>query len=591
MDLSNLVSTTGGNWNDIAAVAGFTPGLVDFNTGAATGVSIDGTGSPWLNFVGDDAGAFPNQDWFVQPATVDGAGLQADMTGSYRIQGLTGSNYRVEIISARTCCDYLNTFTVDGVLANRTFTGAPVVTPWGSLNDGLIPGNWLIWDNVVPVAGQLTITDVSGPGTLGILNAMRILELPDEEKCFDQPPDPFNAPFSDADCDACGGGPQVLAENFNLGGPADIDVLRFWGAYFPDVPLAKDKFTVVFWDTDATGLPLNIIRKYPPTDATTRVATGNIIFGSAEYEYTIDLEPNQELPGGGFWVEIYNDTTNCPWDCGDGNGSVATADLLALLAGWGGPGPCDFDQNGVISTADLLKLLGMWGACPFDPVDWGWEYGILDPVRGMPGFAFSLVRGNQEVWVGTPGDLSLNMLCKQEIDCTNNCGDGNVAEGEACGDLDNEGCNVDPPVFTPAACGDIICGSAWAVDGQRDTDWYLVELPDPDGDGFEELRARLRSEFNGSCFIVDGVTGVPCDPVVVASGASVACDPTGDAAACLPAPGTYAVFVAPATFDGFPCGDLTDYTVAITCGPCPLGEPSKPVDPKLSAALLAPRAK
>jgi hypothetical protein len=129
------------------------------------------------------------------------------------------------------------------------------------------------------------------------------------------------------------------------------------------------------------------------------------------------------------------------------------------------------------------------------------------------------------------------------------------------------------------------------VDGQRDTDWYLVELPDPDGDGFEELRARLRSEFNGSCFIVDGVTGVPCDPVVVASGASVACDPTGDAAACLPAPGTYAVFVAPATFDGFPCGDLTDYTVAITCGPCPLGEPSKPVDPKLSAALLAPRAK
>ncbi|MHC4429457.1 MAG: hypothetical protein ACYS0D_12775 [Planctomycetota bacterium] len=53
----------------------------------------------------------------------------------------------------------------------------------------------------------------------------------------------------------------------------------------------------------------------------------------------------------------------CPWDCADQNGTVATADLLELLAQWGGPGSCDFDGGGV-STADLLKLLGQWGACP-----------------------------------------------------------------------------------------------------------------------------------------------------------------------------------------------------------------------------------
>lgn len=55
----------------------------------------------------------------------------------------------------------------------------------------------------------------------------------------------------------------------------------------------------------------------------------------------------------------------CPWDCADpADGNIATADLLRLLADWGGPSPCDFDGSGTVSTADLLKLLGEWGSCP-----------------------------------------------------------------------------------------------------------------------------------------------------------------------------------------------------------------------------------
>ncbi len=53
----------------------------------------------------------------------------------------------------------------------------------------------------------------------------------------------------------------------------------------------------------------------------------------------------------------------CPWDCADGNGVVDTVDFLALLAGWGAGGPCDFDGGGV-STTDFLALLAEWGACP-----------------------------------------------------------------------------------------------------------------------------------------------------------------------------------------------------------------------------------
>ena len=42
---------------------------------------------------------------------------------------------------------------------------------------------------------------------------------------------------------------------------------------------------------------------------------------------------------------------------------VGTADLLALLATWGGSGSCDFDDSGTITTADLLALLANWGDC------------------------------------------------------------------------------------------------------------------------------------------------------------------------------------------------------------------------------------
>jgi WD40 repeat protein len=54
----------------------------------------------------------------------------------------------------------------------------------------------------------------------------------------------------------------------------------------------------------------------------------------------------------------------CPADL-DGDGSVATADLLALLGAWGkNPGhPADLDGDGSVSTSDLLEMLGSWGPC------------------------------------------------------------------------------------------------------------------------------------------------------------------------------------------------------------------------------------
>ncbi len=48
----------------------------------------------------------------------------------------------------------------------------------------------------------------------------------------------------------------------------------------------------------------------------------------------------------------------------DGDGVVASSDLLALLAAWGDAGgPADLDGNGLVATSDLLLLLGAWGGC------------------------------------------------------------------------------------------------------------------------------------------------------------------------------------------------------------------------------------
>jgi hypothetical protein len=149
---------------------------------------------------------------------------------------------------------------------------------------------------------------------------------------------------------------------------------------------------------------------------------------------------------------------------------------------------------------------------------------------------------------------------------------GAIIEDEPCGEAMNDGCNQSPPVFAPAACGDVIFGSAWAEGGSRDTDWYLVNHPGG------ALQATLTSQFPGVCFIVDGID--TCDPIVVGQiGCSDGCENIAVAGANLPA-GEYVVFVATGEcsggeiFDGHPCGTRNDYVLEIACVPvgrCCLG--------------------
>ena len=114
MDIGNSVSTTPGNWNNIGSLTGLTPNLIDFSSGLGTGVSIDGTGSAWRPFFGDDAGAFPNQDWLIQPAT-----------RARLVQGghATAARYDWPLVAARIEEFYLQTLDQVAATKRQTFSG------------------------------------------------------------------------------------------------------------------------------------------------------------------------------------------------------------------------------------------------------------------------------------------------------------------------------------------------------------------------------------------------------------------------------------------------------------------------------------
>ncbi|MHC4978847.1 MAG: proprotein convertase P-domain-containing protein [Planctomycetota bacterium] len=151
--------------------------------------------------------------------------------------------------------------------------------------------------------------------------------------------------------------------------------------------------------------------------------------------------------------------------------------------------------------------------------------------------------------------------------CDLPCPPGALEEQEPCGSDLNGGCNVAPPAFEDAACGDVICGTAWADGGSRDTDWFLVAH----GGGI--LNSTLVSQFEGVNFIVD-VGGGDCSTIAVVGdiGCSNACLPIADASADVPA-GNWVIFVATGLcsgggiFEGYPCGGgFNDYVLEICPG-------------------------
>ncbi len=170
--------------------------------------------------------------------------------------------------------------------------------------------------------------------------------------CLTQPGLQTGATYSDV---ATPSGNQLAAENFVADELVEIDVLKFWGGYYPnDITQEPDTFTVIFRQDD-TGLPGAEISRSthvgPPRLLSGYLAT----MGVNEYEYTIDLTPDVALGPGTFWVEIYNDTT--------GNSD-----------------------------------------------SWVWAWGALDPTAGVSGAAVTITIP-EPPWQALQRDLALEITC------------------------------------------------------------------------------------------------------------------------------------------------------------------------------------
>ena len=139
---------------------------------------------------------------------------------------------------------------------------------------------------------------------------------------LNQVPNQTNGIFSDLDCDNCGSGVQVVADNFALTKPVSLTELVLYTGYFStNVPLNPDVWSVNI-HTDLQGLPdpNNIVFSEDDV-ASTRTDTGIDLFGVDEYRVVLTLDSPANLTAGTYWLEIHNNsvgsTENVFWEVGD----------------------------------------------------------------------------------------------------------------------------------------------------------------------------------------------------------------------------------------------------------------------------------
>jgi hypothetical protein len=173
---------------------------------------------------------------------------------------------------------------------------------------------------------------------------------------------------------------------------------------------------------------------------------------------------------------------------------------------------------------------------------------------------------------GYSGDCGVYELYMESYPQCVQCPTGAFVETEPwcidpLNDVDNGGCNSDPPVFDylePSEGVVNFCGTSGTYtqgsSNIRDTDWYQIDLANE-----SEITFRCLANFNVRIGIVDGREG--CDEVSAfysyADGYTCS---VPELTEVLPA-GTWWLWVGPIGFTGVPCGgeyacELTGYAPA-----------------------------
>ena len=176
LDIGTGATAPGGNWNTV--VTGTTSNLIDFNTGLATPISVTIAGATQQA----NTGFAGTKDWVEQSVTADGTfNSNAAVPQTVTFGGLTETAYNVEVVSSFGS-NFNGAYDVqlESTFADRNFNNTPGVDGDDFLasTDGRIPENWLIWDEVAPSSGQLTVSGFGG-GNRTFINAVRLAAIPE----------------------------------------------------------------------------------------------------------------------------------------------------------------------------------------------------------------------------------------------------------------------------------------------------------------------------------------------------------------------------------------------------------------------------
>lgn len=133
---------------------------------------------------------------------------------------------------------------------------------------------------------------------------------------------------------------------------------------------------------------------------------------------------------------------------------------------------------------------------------------------------------------------------------------GSIAEVETCGADLNGGCNATPsPAYQDITCGTTVWGSVSTTGTSRDTDWYRFTVTTP-----TTVSWTVTSELPVALLFIDIANCAT--PTIIADALTDGCTP--EVLSYAFTPGTYVAFIAPTSFDGYPCGTFNDYAATLS---------------------------
>jgi hypothetical protein len=136
-----------------------------------------------------------------------------------------------------------------------------------------------------------------------------------------------------------------------------------------------------------------------------------------------------------------------------------------------------------------------------------------------------------------------------------------LEENELCGESNNGGCHT--LEWMQVDCGVTVCGTAWAENAERDTDWFDVAVTESC-----TIVMTITAEFEVLIGYVDG-----CPPGSPDCSCQMGIDPFAVGGAndtvsieVEAIPGNYWFWIAPIAFYDMPCGGENNYVVIFDCG-------------------------